>query len=225
MQESASVSKVERSLSLEEKVYLKLKEAILDCVLPSGAPLIETQQAEKLGVSRTPIRKALARLEDEGFVTAAPTKGYEVTTASLQDIEEIYQLREILECHIVRETAKQFSPEELDEMEAALVTADKALENEDYGGFLESNRTFHHALDRKYGNKRISDLLDNLDEHVYRHLMAEFKAQGTTLLSAAAIRDHKIILDAIRDGDAESAASLMREHLRKYRFPVNLEVR
>jgi len=211
--------KVEKSQSLEEKVYLQIKKAILDCVLPPGSPLIETRLAEELGVSRTPIRKAIARLEQEGFVTAASSKGYHVAEISLQDIREIYQLREILECHLVRETAKQFNQEELEELESALRAADQALEKGDYPGFLATNRAFHHAFDRKYGNQHISDMLANLDEHIYRNLMSEFQVQESKVLTASSYGEHKLILEAIREGDVESAVSSIRDHLGRYWEP------
>ena len=211
----ALLSKIEKPPSLDDKVYSQIKEAILDCVLPPGAPLIETRLAEELGVSRTPMRKAIARLEQEGFVTADSSKGYNVAEISLQDIKEIYQLREILECHLVRETAKQFTQEELDEIESALRAADEALEQGDYPGFLAANRAFHHAFDRKYGNQRISDMLANLDEHVYRALMSEFRSLESKMLALSSYGEHKLILKAIREGDVESALSSMRDHLRQ----------
>ena len=213
---TAKLSKIEKPPSLDEKVYLQIKKAILDCTLSPGAPLVETRLAEELGVSRTPIRRAIARLEQEGFVTADPSKGYNVAEISLQELREIYQLREILECHLVRETAKQFTPEELEEMESALRAADQALEKGDYPGFLATNRAFHHTFDRKYGNQRISDVLANLDEHIYRNLMSEFRAQDSKLLTLSSYDEHKLILEAIREGDVESAVSVMRDHLRKY---------
>lgn len=219
-----SLSKIKKPQSLDEKVYLQIKKAILDCRLPPGAPLIETHLAKELGVSRTPIRKAIARLEQEGFVTAAPSKGYHVAEISLQEIRETYQLREILECHLVRETAKLFTQEELEEMESALRAADQALEKGDYPGFLATNRAFHHAFDRKYGNQRISDVLANLDEHIYRNLMSEFRAQDSRTLNSSSYHEHKLILEAIREGNVESAVAIMRDHLRKYCLEI-LEVK
>lgn len=223
MHSRALLSKIQKSRSLDEKAYLQIKKAILDCTLPPGASLVETRLAEELGVSRTPIRKAIARLEQEGFVTAAPSKGYNVAEVSLQEIREMYQLREILECHLVRETAQQFTREELEEMESALQAADEALEKGDYPGFLATNRAFHHAFDRKYGNQCISEVLSNLDEHIYRNLMSEFQAQDSKLLTLSSYDEHKLILEAIREGDVESAVSLMRDHLRKYWGLVTLE--
>ena len=171
--------------------------------------------AEELGVSRTPIRKALARLEQEGFVTVASSKGYHVAEISLQEVREIYQLRAILECHLVCETAKQFTQEELEEMESTLRTADETLEKKDYLGFLAANRSFHRAFDRKYGNQRISTLLDSLDEHIWRSLTSELRAQETRKLASSTSGEHRLILEAIRGGDVESAVSLMKAHLRE----------
>ena len=210
---SASLSKIEKLQSLDDRAYLRIKQAIVDCVLPPGTLLIETRLAEELGVSRTPIRKAITRLEQEGFVTSDSSKGYKVAEISLQDIKEIYRLRELLECHLLRETAKQFTHEEIEEMDAALRGADEALKKGDYPSFLATNRVFHHTFDRKYGNQRISDVLDNLDGHVYRSVMYEYRTQGNQALDLSG--DHRLILEALRKGDVESAVSLMRNHLRR----------
>lgn len=215
MHSRALLSKIEKPQSVDDRAYLRIKKAILDCVLPPGTPLVETRLAEELGVSRTPIRRAIARLEQEGFVTAEASKGYNVAEISLQDLGEIYKLREILECHLVRETADQFTREELEEMEAALRAADDALEEGDYPSFLVTNRAFHHAFDREYGNQRISNVLANLDEHVYRAIMCGFRAQENGELTGLGYADHRLILEAIRRDDVESAVSLMEEHLRR----------
>lgn len=213
MHSRALLSKIEKPQSVDHKAYLQIKKAILDCVLPPGTPLVETRLAEELGVSRTPIRRAIARLEQEGFATAAPSKGYNVAEVSPGEIREIYELRRILECQLVRETAKQFTQAELEEVESALRAADEALEKGDYRDFVATNRAFHHAFDRKFGNQRISDVLANLDDHVFRNLMSAFRAQSSEVLTYTAYHEHRLILEAIRAGDVESAVSLMRDHL------------
>jgi DNA-binding GntR family transcriptional regulator len=212
--ERALLTKIEKPPSVDDTAYVQIKQAILDCVLVPGAPLVETRLAEELGVSRTPIRRAIARLEQEGLVAADPPKGYNVTQISLPDQEEIYQLREILECYLVHETADQFSEEELDEMESALRAADQALEEEDYPGFLATNRLFHHAFDRKFGNQHISEVLANLDDHVYRAIMWGFHLREGEIVRGLGYRDHELILKAIREEDVESAVSRMQAHLR-----------
>jgi len=202
---------IERPQTLDERAYLQIKKAILSGMLVPGEPIVETQLAEELGVSRTPVRKAIWRLEQEGFITSAPFKGYYVSKIDSQDIKEIYQLREILECHLVGETARQFTREDLAEIECAVLAADEALEEGDYSAFLESNRRFHHAFDRKYGNERISDVLRNLDERMRWILSTEVQDQRDVV--EASFQEHKLIFEAIREGDVESAVSLMRQHL------------
>jgi DNA-binding GntR family transcriptional regulator len=214
MPETVLLEKIEKPPSVDDTVYSQMKQAILDCVLAPGAPLVETRLAEELGVSRTPVRRAIARLEQEGFVSADAAKGYKVAEISRRALEEMYQLREILECHLIRETALQFTEDELGAIEGALHSADQALERDDYPAFLAANRGFHHAFDRKYGNQHISDVLSRLDEHVYRAIMWGFRGRGGGGTGQLGYRDHSLILEAIRKGDIESAVSIMRSHLR-----------
>ncbi len=210
----ALLEKIEKPPSVDDTAYLQIKQAIIDCVLAPGESLVETRLAEELGVSRTPIRRAIARLEQEGFVTADVSKGYNVAEISLRDLEEMYQLREILECHLIRETAERFTRDELDALEIELKAADQAMERDDYPAFLAANRGFHHAFDRKFGNQRISEVLANLDEHVYRAIMWGLRGRGSRTGIQLGYGDHSLILEALREGDVESAVSVMREHLR-----------
>jgi len=214
MPETALLEKIAKPPSVDDTAYSQVKQAILDCVLAPGAPLVETRLAEELGVSRTPVRRAIARLEQEGFVGPDVSKGYKVSEISVRDLEEMYQLREILECHLIRETAPHFTEEELAEIEGALLAADQAMEQDDYPAFLAANRGFHHVFDRKYGNQHISRVLDRLDEHVYRAIMWGFRVRGGGGKDQLGYRDHSLVLKAIREGDVESACSVMRDHLR-----------
>jgi len=214
MPEIALLEKIEKPPSVDDAAYLQIKQAILDCVLAPGTPLVETRLAEELGVSRTPVRRAIARLEQEGFVSADASKGYNVARIRFRDLEEMYQLREILECHLIRETADRFTESELAEMENTLQAAEQNLERDDYPAFLATNRAFHHAFDRKYGNQHISEVLDRLDEHVYRAIMCGFRGRTGEAKMQLGYGDHRVILRAIREGDVESAVSVMRDHLR-----------
>lgn len=209
------LEKIEKPPSVDDTAYLHIKRAILDCALAPGQGLVETRLAEELGVSRTPVRRAIARLEQEGFAVTDGPKGYKVAEISREDLGEIYKLREILECHMVRETASSFTDEELDEIEVALRAADQALGEDDYGAFLAANRAFHHSFDRKYGNQRVSDLLVSLDEHTWRNLVWVLRAKGSARLTPSSYHEHRLVLEALREGDVETAVSLVRDHLRK----------
>jgi DNA-binding GntR family transcriptional regulator len=179
--------------------------------------ITETQLADNLGISRTPVRNAIPRLEQEGFIVSVPPKGYQVTEISAQEIHDIYQLKEILECYIIREIADKFTPAEIDDLEALLQAANLALEKEDYAGFLKASRDFHHGLERKFGNQRIADLLASLDEHIARLLIAQLRSHRIQLSNAPSLQDHRLILKAIRKRDVEKAVSLTREHLKRHR--------
>lgn len=217
MQGIAPFEKIDKGQSFGERVYLQIKQAILDGKLLPGAFIAETQLADSLGISRTPVRNAIPRLEHEGFIISVPTKGYQVAEISFHDIEEIYQLKEILECHMIRETADKFTPAEIDELEALLQVANLVLEKEDYAGFLKASRDFHHELESKFGNQRISNLLASLDEHVSRFIIAQLRTQSIQLSNSPALQDHRLILEAIRKRNVEKAVSLTRDHLRRHR--------
>ncbi len=196
--------------SLEEWAYHQLKQNLLDGTLSPGELLVETQLAQDLGISKTPIRKALTRLQEEDFLVNVPYKGHYVAEISAEDIREIYQLRRIIECHLVRETALLFTPSELDEMETNVNAATEAFERGDMIRYIEYNRAFHHFFPHKHGNRRISKQLTNLDEHIQRILLHKLNNTTDDLLSP---HQHQAIVQAIRNGDVDSAVGLMYDHL------------
>lgn len=210
MKRATELDKVDKSHSLDEQAYAHIKQAIISGVFQPGEFLAEVRLAEELGISKTPIRTAMARLQEEDFLVYVPYRGYFVADISLEDSREIYQLRQILECHLIQETAHQFSKFELDEMEANIGAAEEAFNRQDYVAYVARNREFHHAFPRKYANRRILKLLTNLDEHVQRILLYNLKNEQSEMLSP---REHRMILEAIRTGDVDSAVSLMQDHL------------
>lgn len=215
---SITLEKIRKAMPLDDQVYSQIKRAILDGSLAPGTMITESQLGESLGVSRTPVRKAIPRLEQEGFIVDVPLKGYQVAEISSRDIREIYQLRDIVECQLIRETATRFTDQELDELESLLDRAEEALERQDHAAFLDHSRMFHHSFDGKFGNQRISDLLASLDEHIYRFLSIHFRTRRVQTSMPQSIQDHRRVLQAIRKGDVEQAIALTHEHLEQYRL-------
>lgn len=209
---SASLEPLEKPKSLDEQAYLHIKEAILTCALAPGEALAEVRLAEELGVSKTPIRKAMARLQQEGFVVTVPYKGHLVADISAKDVAEIYELRQILECHLVRHTTLLFTPAELEEMNRLLHRAQAALERDDKKRYVMLNRRFHHMFDRKYSHRHISDVLTNLDEHVQRIILYTQQNAFGDLLEKQR-DDHRLILEAVEERNVEVAVKLMEDHL------------
>lgn len=209
------MEKIEKPLSLDERAYLNIKDAILKCVLPPGEFLAEVRLAQDLGVSKTPIRQAMARLQQEGFLETVPYKGHFVARISAVDITEIYGLRQILEGHLVRETARLFGPGELAAMEENIDAARQALADDNVEQYVLLNREFHHTFDRKYGHSRISDVLTNLDEHVQRIIFYAIQQDFYDLLTQQR-EDHRLIFKAIREGEVETAVLRMENHLAEF---------
>lgn len=214
MTESTSLPQLKRTPTLDELAYTSIKQAIIAGVFEPGEFLAEVQVAHDLGISKTPVRKALGRLQQERFLVNVPFEGYYVAEISGEDIAQVYELRVVLECFLVRETIHRFSAAELDELQAMLDSAGMALQEGDHLRFVDLNREFHHAFDRKHGNRRISDMLANLDEHVQRILLRVFAGNQEDL--AASHREHYQILAALRERDSEAASHIMRIHLQQF---------
>ena len=210
MEQNAGLAKLEKSQSLYEQAYAHIKQAIINGVFRPGEFLAEVRLAEDLGISKTPISNAMARLSQEGFLVYEPYKGYCVAEIRIEDTGELYELRRILECYLVRKTAPQFTQAELDEMEANISAAEEAFERRDFISYIAHNREFHHAFPRKYDNHRILKVLANLDEHIQRILLHYLQGEQIDLLSP---REHRLVLDAIRAGEVDTAVGLMRDHL------------
>ena len=149
MPADSSVNRVKKSQSLDEQAYELIKEAIIDCTFAPGEFVAELRLAAEMGISKTPIRKAMGRLHQEGFLDNVPYRGYSVAAISVQDVTEVYQLREIVECYLVTESTGQFSVQELDEIEQIIDNSDAALASGAATDYVEFNREFHRTLPAK----------------------------------------------------------------------------
>ena len=215
MPPSTGLPKIQKNATLEEMAYQQIKQGIINGIFAPGEFMAEVRLAETLGISKTPVRKAMSRLQQEQFLTNIPFAGYHVAEISIADILEVYELREILECFLVKETVGHFSPAEITSMRKTLDQAGTALSQNDYTNFVEFNRQFHHSFDRKYANQRISSVLTNLDEHVHRILIYLFPDEQREL--SISHQEHFQILNAIITEDADAAVAHMHNHLARFR--------
>jgi DNA-binding GntR family transcriptional regulator len=214
MQEESVLEKIEKPKSLDEQAHARIKQAIISGAFKPESFLSESQLARDLGISKTPIRKALAQLAQENFLVNVPFEGYYVAEISAQDIHDIYELRAVLESHLIRSTASNLTDAEIGEMESYISDAKKAYKGGNYGEYYALNRKFHRTFAYKHGNMRILNILVNLDEHVQR-ILAFLQQQGLRYLSGPDT-DHLKIVQAIRKGNFEQAADLMYEHLTSF---------
>jgi GntR family transcriptional regulator, rspAB operon transcriptional repressor len=195
-------------------VYEELKSAIVDLRLAPGDPLREATLADQLGVSKTPIREALTRLEQEGLVETTSFKGAVVTGYSRQDLLEIYELRELLENAAARTAAESMADADRDRLDRICRESRKLKKNHDAAGLAALISAFDDVLFEQVRNSRIRALIENLRAHLTRigHLTAEIPGR-----IEASVDEHEKIVQAIAARDPEQAERQMREHIRSVR--------
>ena len=196
--------------SLEEAVYLKLREEILDGTLSSGEALGECAVASRLGVSRTPIRGALHRLFEEGLVKITPNRGAVVVGVNADDLVGIYKIRMRLEGLASREAAEKISPEEKRKLSDAVELAEFYIQKKDTEHLKELDTEFHSIIYKASGNRLLCKTLSELHRNItaYRKLSL---SSGDRLLSS--VKEHRDILNAIISGDGELADRLTSLHI------------
>ncbi len=204
------IKPLERPAGLADRVYNELRDSIGSHQIRPGERLQEVSLAAQLGVSRTPVREALARLESEGMIVV-DGRGFVVPELTDADIEEIYQLRFLLEpAAIALAVGEVTSPTDLASMSAAVDDAVAAEKAGDFRAFLEANSRFHHAWRALVPNRRMSRLLDQYVGHV-RFLRV--LTLGDAGARKAALNGMKTIHTAFRKRDTKAAAEAMHKHL------------
>ena len=214
----------EASSSQAVKAQLRLREMILAGELPSGARIAELSIVEKLGVSRTPIRAALMRLEQEGLLDALPGGGYAVRTFSELDVSEAIELRGTMEGLVVRLAAERGAPAPvmqeaghcLDGIDEVL--RQPALDDESFLRYVTLNQKFHSLLGEMAGSTVIARELERVVNLPFASpsgfvvLQANSKQARDMLIVAQ--DQHRQVLDAICRREGSRAEAIMREHSR-----------
>lgn len=195
---------------LREIVFEVLREAIIDGKLKPGERLMEIQLAEELGVSRTPVREAIRKLELEGFLVIVPRKGAYVAGISLKDITDVFEVRAALEALAAGLAAERVTEEGLDELERSLVQISELSDSNDLGSVVERDTSFHEVIYKASRNKCLVQIVSNLKDKIQRFRAASLARPGRTKL---AIHEHREIVEAIADRNVELAQTLAREHI------------
>ena len=195
---------------LRDRAYEAIKAAILSLSLKPGEPLVERTLAARLGISKTPIRGALVKLEREGLVTMVPFKGAIVARIYKDDIREIFQLREALEGLAARLAAPMFSEADYAEGRKLLLAAEQAFQEERYAECSQVGHGLHDLILRRADNIRLRSIVRNLDDHLQRFRLISAEIPGRLARSS---QEHVQILEALRARDPALAERLMREHL------------
>lgn len=195
---------------LREIVFETLREAILSGKLEPGERLMEIQLAEEMGVSRTPVREAIRKLELEGFVVMIPRKGAYVAGISLKDITEVFEIRASLEALAAGLAAERASEEEIEQLERSLLAYSEQTNTQDIYKIVETDTDFHELLYKSSRNERLQTIITHLREVIQRVRTVSLSQPGR---SKDAVEEHRQIVDAIADRNVELAQNLAREHI------------
>jgi DNA-binding GntR family transcriptional regulator len=197
---------------LRDVVFENLREAIVEGKVKPGQRLMEVQLAEQLGVSRTPVREAIRKLELEGLVIMLPRKGAYVANMSLKDIIDVLEIRASVEGLAASLASERISPEDIKKLEAILKDFEQSAAGSDVETLLKKDVEFHECIFKATNNKKLHQLINSLWEQVYRFRVTYISDYDSTVNIA---RDHKLILDAIKKGDNEMAKKHATEHIEK----------
>jgi len=190
--------------------YQAIKNAILGGVLSPELPLVEERLAAELGISRTPIREALAILEHEGLIEAVPYQGLFVKDITVTEFLEMYETCELIEPELARRTAVNVTARDIAEMQAMLDQAQQAIPN-DVPGHLAACRAFLEKLGECSNQRHMSAVLMRIEERSDLYLISKWHSLPAEKMLAA-VTDRRTILDAIRLRDPDAASRASHDH-------------
>ena len=197
---------------LRDVVFENLRGAIVEGKLKPGQRLMEVQLAEQLGVSRTPVREAIRKLELEGLVVMLPRKGAYVANMSLKDVVDVLEIRASLEGLAASLSAERITDEDIKKLESIVEEFENNVDESNVEALLKKDVEFHECIFKSTNNKRLHQLINSLWEQVYRFRVAYISDYDSTV---NIVEEHKMILDAIKRGDSEMAKKYAMEHIQK----------
>jgi len=197
-----------RRRSIEDEVYMRMREAILTGEIKGGERLVHEDLATRFGTSRIPVRDALKRLVFDGLVDANDRGVCHVSTFGPEDVEEIYALREMLEGHAVVRATAQLSDDEIAELERLQGEIEAAAESGDKEAYVELNQTFHREIYDSADQPRLARLIYGLWQG-----MPPLTPMAIENRLVHAAREHRPILAALRERDGQAASQAMQAHI------------
>lgn len=207
-----SDSEINEFLPLREVVFLTLRKAILKGELQPGERLMEIALANRLGVSRTPVREAIRMLEHEGLVVMKPRRGAQVAKITEQELNDVLEVRKSLEMLAANKACERMTEEDMKAMwETGAEFRKLALNpNCDLTALTEADVAFHDTIYRGTRNRRLNQILANLREQMYRFRLEYLKDAS---IRESLVSEHEEIMKAVAGRDGELAAGLIGEHI------------
>jgi len=196
----------------QQQVYEYIKEKINSNEYPPGTPLTEEGICAELNVSRTPVRDAIRRLTSENLLVMTPGVGLSVSSIGLEDLIEIFDIREGLEGLAVKLFIDRAPEATILRLHNCVSEGEEAVHHNDFNLFMDHDMEFHRIIDATVGNKRLSSMLDGIYEQINR--LAYTNREDPEVCRLALSGHHKI-LQAIEDHDRQAAIQAMEDHVRE----------
>ena len=197
-------------LPLRDVVFNTLRQAILKGELKPGERLMEIQLADRLGVSRTPVREAIRKLELEGLVVMIPRKGAEVASITESDLQDVLEVRRALEELAGSKACERITKEELVKLKEASAEFEKIIDSGDLTMIADADMHFHDIIYQATGNARLNQILNNMTEQMYRYRMEYLKDYKR---HAKLVKEHEKIISALKAGNQEKVRDAIIVHI------------
>ena len=208
---------VNEYLPLRDVVFNTLRQAIITGEFAPGERLMEISLANRLGVSRTPVREAIRKLELEGLVIMIPRKGAQVARITEKNLRDVIEIRTVLEEFAAVLACERIDQAGLHDLRQAHEDFIRSVENGDILDIVDKDETFHDTIFRATNNDRLISIINNLREQFYRYRMEYLKEPGTHKLL---LKEHEAIYSALKKHDKAEAGGAIRIHIENQRRSI-----
>ena len=209
-------------LPLRDVVFNTLRKAILKGELKPGERLMEIALAERLGVSRTPVREAMRKLELEGLVVMIPRRGAQVANITEKDLNDVLEVRIALENLSIENACMRMTEEQLEELWNAAKNFEATMAEGNLVKLAEADVAFHEVIYKSSDNRRLNQVLNNLREQIYRYRVEYLKEDESR---NRLVKEHEKITRALKERDVKAAQELSFEHLENQRMGIIQAIR
>lgn len=201
-----------KPIDLNEWSYIMIKDMILKNKIAAGEQIRIESLINMLQVSRTPIREALIRLQNDGLVDVFPHVGYYVRGFSRREYHDVFELRLLIECHTAETAAATMTDEQIRKLKIVNERGEIAIEDNDEDAMNKYEIEFHNALIAHSGNQQIIKVMANISDYISRGRMIALKSKENIMLS---FQEHLKVIHAIELHDPQLAKAAMAEHIRR----------
>ena len=198
------------SRPIREIAYDVLKKAIITGEIPAGERIVETEYADRLHISRTPLREALRKLERDGLVEYVMRRGVVVHAFTTEDVDQIYTIRNSLEMLTLPYIVERATPEDIASLREKLSAMDAMMEKDDIEGISPLAREFHTSLTAISGKNRILRVIEGQDEYIRRFSAMAIQQENRR---SAAHEEHHRLVDLVEQKDLPAFEALMKHHI------------